>query len=144
MIYLLSKWEFLMKKKILFIANSSFGANYSYNSKKMRANVMLNDNLSITAATERATQISNNLNLNASLTYKDISFKGKYNNYYTASSKTNTFGAEVSYDNEKTGRFALEYSRENVKGEATLSKVDQVVFTYLAPVEAITNWFKKK
>ena len=105
---------------------------------------MLNDNLSITAVPEMATQFSNSLNLNASLTYKDVSLTGKYNNYYSASSKTNTFGTEVSYNNTKAGRFALEYSRQNMKGETSFSNTDQVMFTYSAPVETITNWFKKK
>lgn len=127
-----------------FTANPSFGANYSYNSKDLRANVMLNNNLSITAVPEMATQFSNSLNLNAGLTYKDISLNGKYNNYYTTSSKTNTFGAEVSYNNTKAGRFAFEYSRQNMKGETSFSKTDQILFTYSAPVETITNWVKKK
>ena len=127
-----------------YTVNPAISANYSFNSKNLRANVMLNNNLSITAAPSMDTQLNNNFNLNAGLTYKDFSFTGKYNNSYSKYSTTNTFGAEAAYNNKNAGRFAIEYSRQNSKSDTYFTGTDQVMFTYSAPIDTITNWFKKK
>ena len=63
---------------------------------------------------------------------------------YMENTPVNFREIRVSYNNTKAGRFALEYSRQNMKGETSFSNTDQVMFTYSAPVETITNWFKKK
>ncbi len=127
-----------------FTVNPSVYANYSYNSHDLRANVMLNNNLSITTAPEMDTDFTNSLNLNGAITYKNVSFTGKYNNYHSSYSTTNTFGAEVAYNHPNAGKFAVEYSRQNSKSETSFTGTDQVMFTYSAPVDTITSWFKKK
>ncbi len=105
-----------------YTLNPSLGTGLNYSSNNINANVRISDDFSTTVQHGAKPQINNNLNISTGVSFKGIETNLKFNDNYSPYSHTQTYGAEVSYTNEKAGRFALGYDYSSLNSGMITAK----------------------
>ena len=89
----------------------------------------------------------NNFSLNGGITFKGFGVNLKYNDMNSDFMHMNTYGAELSYNNNKYGRLAVEYDYQTTKTQmpqmSSFETANTLNVKYSLPVETINSWFKK-
>ncbi len=119
-----------------FGINPSFGISANYSGDKVSANLRVSEDFSTTLQKDSKPQINNNISVNGGVSYKGIDANLRYNNNKSPWSTSNTYGASVSYNNQKAGNFSVEYNHST-------GSVNTVSVGYRVPLNAINRRHKK-
>lgn len=105
-----------------YTLNPSLSAGMSYSNDNIRANLSISDDLSTTVQHGAKPLINNNLSISSGVSFKNVETSLSFNDNKSPYSHTQTYGAQVSFNNPKNGRLALEYDYSKFNKSSFMAK----------------------
>lgn len=125
--------------------NPQINANFSYSNKSFRTNLNINENWNRTLSRKSSPVDNHNLTVSSNTSFKGFALGLNFNDADNSYSHSNTYGTSLSYNNDKAGRFEVNYSylKNQNKSSNNNTESHTVYFNYSAPLEIFNKWFKK-
>lgn len=127
--------------------NPKLSANFRYRHKNFSTEMRVSESWTRTLQKGSAPIDNNSFEVNGRVSFKSFSTRLKFNDMDSQFNHSNTYGAEISYNNSNIGQISAEYSYQRSKSKMPQSKNSKssiVSLTYTAPLETINKWFKKR